>query len=162
MKIRSTVLIIAFYLIGNLVLTQTAGAQNNFQPTKSAINPDSFFYQIDRGLEKIFFKFQFSNDSKINYQKALLEERFSELDYIARNKKLGQFETSSQRFAAQAGTLVEHITVNYLDKDKIRKTLNKYKEYLPKLRDLYQANSSFWLLIQQDIDSLNLYIDKLK
>jgi len=162
MKIQSTILIIIFNLIHSFILTQTVDAQNNFQFKKSTINPDSFLYKIDRGLEKVFLKFQFSNNLKMNYYTSQLEERFSELDYIASNKKLGQFETTSQRFAAQAGTLVEHTVANNLEKDKIRETLSNYKNHLPKLRDLYQANSSFWMLIQHDIDSLNLYLDKLK
>lgn len=145
-----------------LILPNSVSADEVAIPAKSTINPDSYLYSLDRALEKVFYNFQFSNQSKANYYKNLLEERFFELNYIAGNKLIGQVENSSKRFAAQAGVLVDFINANNIEKESVKNILDEYKDQLPKLRDNYPANSSYWMLIQQDIDSINLYLEKLK
>lgn len=156
--------LLATLLLVNLLFILVSPVLAEDKISKSTINPDSLLYSLDRFLEKLLYNIQFSSTSKVNFHKSLLEERFAELDYIASNKLLGQFETSSKRFAAQAGTLVEFMKNSNVEDDKedIKKRLKEYREYLPRLRDKYEANSSYWMLIQQDIDSLNLYLEKLK
>lgn len=146
-----------------IATSQFAYASDELSLPKSAINPGSFFYPAKRFSENMMMKFNFSSDSKLNFYKKLILTRLSELSYVAENRKLGQVEKSSQRFAYQAGILTDHIVSEKLDKeDAILKSFEQYKKVLAKLRDIYPANTSYWMLLQQDIDTLNINADKLK
>ena len=48
------------------------------------------------------------------------------------------------------------------DKSSIQNKFKEYKPILEKLRDIYPANSSFWMLIQYDIDTLDILSKKLE
>lgn len=150
--------------IGSFLLAGQINAQTDLKIRKSTINPGSFLYPLDRALEKLFQYFQFTPALRVNYYKSLLEERLAEVDYVAKNKLLGEVEKSSNRFAAQAGVLTDYVNTSGMEEEKqtIVDMFQKYADFLPQSRDKFQADTSFWRFIQQDIDSLNLYLDKLK
>lgn len=132
--------------------------------TSESINPGSFYYTFKRSWEKIIYTFTFSPKDKVNYDLSLLEKRLSELNYVVKNKVLDEFERSSNRFSYQAGTAVNDLAAanDSSLKDKMKDIFNRYPSYLEKLRDQNQANSSYWLLIQQDIDTLKILSEHLK
>lgn len=155
------VLVVSFVILSlqNLVL-----AQETKVISRQKINPDSPYYDIKRLWEKINEQMRFSQESKIGYSQILAENRLSELSYVAQEKKLDYFETSSNRLSAQVGTVVNLAakTASPRKKAEIVLQFTKYINVLEKLRDLYSANSSYWLLIQQNIDTLNILSEKLR
>ena len=130
---------------------------------KQLVNPDSFYYPAKRYIENLQNMFMFSKDSKVNLHKNLLKKRASELKYIVEDRVLSELERGSQRFAYQAGILVEEAEKDYTEQGKkeIKDQFSKYKKLLDQLRDNFKANSSFWMLIQQDIDTLDILSEKI-
>ena len=128
------------------------------------IKPNGGFYYIfKRGYEKILEKFQFSNASKLNYHQNLLLNRFSELKYVAEKNDVGELQTSTQRFSYEAGKLAQLSgKLNSTDNARIQNLFREYKPVLERLRDLYPANSSFWMLLQHDINTLEILSKKLQ
>ncbi|MBI2600866.1 hypothetical protein HYW42_02835 [Candidatus Daviesbacteria bacterium] len=158
--------LIAFFLAVILILPAikiTYANNTAIDLPKTQINPGSFYYSFKRLWEKGMTILNFSEESKIPYYDSLVAIRLAELDYVVKNKILSEIETSSQRFAYYAGTLTGELTkLNKSDKNKqvIGKYM-KYKVFLEQLRDNFPVNSSYWMLLQHDINSLDNYIEKL-
>ena len=93
----------------------------------------------------------------------LLEKRLSELVDLIDSKNDNEIANSTQRFAYQAGKLAEG---SYKDKsDRKNEIISLFEKYIPileEMRDNFHSNSPFWLLSQQDIDTLNILSDRLK
>lgn len=115
---------------------------------KESVLPDSFAYPLKRLLEKTRLLLSFSQPAKLRYNLNLLEKRASELKALVESDTKSVVETSSQRFAYQAG-IVAKFTNNPDD-------LKVYIPLLEKLRDNFPANGTYWLSIQQDIDAINI------
>lgn len=128
-----------------------------------SIYPNSFYYPLKRLWEKIRISFAFTNDAKIKVNQDLLDERLAELIYILDNNKLSYIETSSQRFAYFTGQLAENLktkrdaNLNARFKDKFK----DYSEVLQSKLGSYPSNSSYWLLIKQDMDTLEILSNQL-
>ncbi len=129
-----------------------------------SVNPDSFYYKFKRLWEKVQGKLAFSDESKINFQEKILDVRFSELYYVVKNKKLADFQTTTERFSYQAGILTEELMEKNktTDKEKLIKEFELLSRFLEKLRDEYSANSSYWMLIQHNINTLKILSERLK
>ncbi len=148
-----------------ILLPSSSYAESISQSIKEPlIKPNGgFYYIVKRGYEKILEKFQFSDNSKLNYRQNLLITRLSELKYVAERKDIGELQQSTERFSYEAGKvgqLAEKLSSS--DKTSVQ---NKFKEYQPvleQLRDLYVYDSSYWKLIQYDIDTLDILSKKLK
>lgn len=157
---------ITLFLIIPLLLNGFTLAVNtqelNLPNTK--INPGSFYYSGKRILEKGWGKLQFNQGQKIAFYKSLLRTRLAELNYVVEKKLLSEVQTSSERFAYQAGILTgELIRQNKVaDKENLIKEFEQFTPFLDQLRDVYPANSSFWMLIQHDINSLKILSGTLK
>lgn len=126
------------------------------------INPESFYYPFKRIWEKGQERLQFSRQAKINFYQSQLKIRLAELNYVVENKLLSGVQTSSERFAYTAGILTEVLVRENKDKEKTIKEFQQMQNFLEKLRDKYPANSSFWMLIQHDINTLNILSERLK
>lgn len=170
MKIISIIIII--FLSVTLILTPPSlvYAQDSQQLDlpKTTINPGSFYYSFKRLWEKGIEKLQFGRQSKINFYQAQLKTKLAELNFVVENKLLSEVQRSSERFAFQAGTLTD-LLIKQRDEQKdeaaVRKTIEdfqKYNRFLEGLRDKYPANSSFWMLIQHDINTLKILSERLK
>ena len=121
-----------------------------------------FYYLIKRGYEKILEKLQLSDESKFKFHQNLLLTRFSELKFIAENKHLGELQKSTERFSYEAGKFAQlGSKLNSTDKTSIQNQFKEYKPILEKLRDLYPANSAYWMLLQHDINTLDILSKKL-
>lgn len=127
------------------------------------IYPDSFFYLVKRIWEKLVSFILIFPEAEIRYEIYLLDERFSELDYVANNKIYPKMEESSKRFAFQAGILTEELIRqnNPQEKKNFVIKFNRNLELLLKLRDIFPANSAYWLLLQDDINTLQILINQL-
>lgn len=128
-----------------------------------AINPGDFYYLPVRLWEKIAEKFQFNNDTKFKYSSSLIDKRISELGYVVKNRRLDDVQRSSERLAYEVGRLTEFLIKqpNREMKDQLKTKINNFLPALSELRDYFPANSSFWMLVQHDINAFNEYSDKL-
>ncbi len=156
--------IIVLSLIISLVMSGTAYATEELNLPDTKITPGSFYYPFKRIWEKGWEKLQFSSASKIAFYNSQLKTRLSELNYVVEKKLLSEVQRSTERFAYQAGILTEEtIKQNKaVDKENLIKEFEKFKPFLDSLRDKYEANSSFWMLIQHDINTLGILSEKLK
>lgn len=129
-----------------------------------SINPGSIYYPLKRAWEKIRERIIFSPDAKITYHASLTAMRLSELNYVVEKDLPGEYQTSSERFAYQAGILVDDlIRYNKTDqKEKVADDFKSYTKVLELLRDKHPANTSFWMLIQHDINTLQILTQKLR
>lgn len=128
-----------------------------------AVNPGDFYYSPVRLWEKIVEKFQFSNEAKFKYLSSLIDKRIAELNFVVKNKRLDEVQRSSERLAYQVGSLTEFL-IKQSDKEmkeQIKAKINSFSPTLSELRDNFPANSSFWMLIQHDINALKEYFEKL-
>ncbi len=131
---------------------------------KTTVNPGSFYYPFKRLIEKGRERVIFSQEEKISFYKSLLKIRLSELNYVISKKFLSEIQGSSERFAYTAGILAEEVKVQDKVEEKqyhIRQ-FGLYSKFLDSLRDQYPANSSFWMLIQHDINTLSILSEQLK
>lgn len=138
--------------------------EENVNIKNELINPGSFYYSFKRLWEKGIEKLQFSQPAKISFSQSQLKTRFAELNYVVEKKLLSEVQTSSERFAYQAGILTDQLVKQnqFEDKEKFLKEFEQYGKFLPSLRDKYPANSSFWMLVQHDINTLNILSEHLK
>lgn len=158
-KVIFSILLILLVMSQSLVMVW---ADENIAVKNEIINPGSFYYPFKRVWEKGSEKLQFDEQSKIVFYESLLNTRLAELNFVVENKLLSQVQTSSERFAYYAGILTEELIKNNKDKTKVIKKFEQFSKILEKLRDNYPANTSFWMLVQHDINTLNLLSDKLK
>ncbi|MBL7036443.1 hypothetical protein ISR94_01155 [Candidatus Microgenomates bacterium] len=124
--------------------------------------PGSTSYNLKRVKEKVLMALSLTSKSKFEYGQILVAKRMSELVSIVENKNINQIPNSSQRFAYQAGLLAEaHEKLKDKRMDQVVTQFTNHKKTLSDLRDNYPSNSAHWLYMQQDIDTLDILIDKL-
>ncbi len=156
-----------FFVIFLLVSTQTIVLATDLNLPKSVITPDKYLlFSIKRLFEKGVEFIKFSKESKVEYYQNLTRERLAELKYVVENSLLSEVERSTQRLSYQVGTLADYVNTNrkdlVLDRKKTVALLSSYQGLLANLRDKYPANSSFWMLVQHSINSIDLNLQKLK
>lgn len=154
--------VLSIFLIVYVQTAYAAEFEKLNLPTQP-INPGDFYYSSVRLWEKIMEKFQFNNDTKFKYSNSLIDKRMSELGYVVKNRRLDEVQRSTQRLAYQVGTLTDFL-IKQEDKqmkEQIKTKINSFFPALSELRDNFPANSSFWMLVQHDINSLKEYSEKL-
>lgn len=155
---RKIFLIFIFFLIPLNVFASDAVLE--LKP--EMINPGHSLYTFKRAIEKVQEKLLFNQEKKINFEARLLEKRVSELNFLVNKKKLTPIERASQRLSAQSGVYVQEL--ERAKSNNIEGVLTKFNDYrnlLGILRDNFPANSAYWLLIQQNIDTLNVLAEKI-
>lgn len=154
-------LLITFFLSAASVVLAESPESFGLVPQKTL--PGSSNYIFKRMREKITGFLKFSKEDKISYRKELLERRISEYVSLVENKNQLETADSSQRIAYEAGVLADTSKSESKEiKTDILKLFEKYKPILAKMRDNFPANSAYWLLSQQDIDTMNILSEKLK
>jgi hypothetical protein len=127
------------------------------------INPGSMYYPLKRFIEKTIYLFSFSNELKFEFSKSLVDSKMSELKYVIENDLRDQTQSSTERLAYFADQLASQASGQNKEKrEEILIKLENYKNLLGNLRDKYPANSSYWLLVQHDINTFNKLTDELK
>lgn len=117
------------------------------------INPGSPYYVFKRLEENIKLNYLIKDkNKKAKYLSEILDKRFNELVYVVKNDKKGIFENATSRYISTIGLILEKY--KYIDSNLDEQTTN-YVTILSQLRDLYPANSSYWLLVQYTIDTTN-------
>lgn len=127
------------------------------------LTPDSFYYPLKRLYEKIIVNFYVDSNSKSDYYKDLVQNRMAELKYAVDKNYLDLVEMSTQRVSYQVGVLTDYVAEKELNNKKpgLIDLYKKDKIILEKLRDQYPANSSFWMLVQHIINSIDINLQKL-
>lgn len=155
-------IVVLLFSLGNPVNVKAQSPQTFNLPVQQTL-PGTSGYLFKRLKEKISGSFKFSATSKFMYRQILLEKRVSEFVSLVENKNQLQIADASQRLAYQSGVLAENSYNGSLeDRKLIIGLFTKYKPILEKMRDNFSANSSFWLLSQQNIDTFNILSEKLK
>ncbi|KKQ25793.1 MAG: hypothetical protein US62_C0006G0014 [Candidatus Woesebacteria bacterium GW2011_GWA1_37_8] len=125
-----------------------------YQLKQQKINPGGTLYKLKRVRERAQELFIFSSKSKVKYHINLVDDRISELGYIIDKKVTNEIEKSSSRlsFEIQVAQEIMSESGNFEPKDDLKTKCNDILSVLPSLRDKYPAQSSGWLLVQQNID----------
>jgi hypothetical protein len=159
MKILFLSLIIFVFSISQIY----AKTPEEYHLTYQKTLPSSPSYSFKRFKEKGLMMLKITHKSKYKYSEVLLEKRLSELVSLVDVKDPNLVTGASQRFSYQAGILADlNSKLKISNKENIKNRFEDYKKILSELRDNYPANSAYWLLIQQNIDTLNILFDKMK
>ncbi len=125
--------------------------------------PDGISYLFKRIGEKISMFIAFSDKSKINNYKKLVNVRLSELKFIIENEKMAYFEKSTQRYFTTAGHLTSFLTSANKDDEftPVIEQLSSHISVLTALRDKYDSGTAEWRFVEDDINYIKEYINKL-
>lgn len=155
-------LLTAFLLPGEIKAIED---ENVVLPRFEQVNPDKpFEYGIKRLTEKIELIFQITPERKASFYKKLLQRRFSELVYVVEKKDIGNIEKTSQRYETAAGQLADLIVNKNLNSEK-KPTVELFLEHskiIEKIKNNFEFNSAEWRFVENDINSLKIYLEELK
>lgn len=172
---KMKVIVLLFFLGVSLFLAKSGFGQETSKLASSSaklievkdeiINPsDDYKYAFKRLKEKILLLiYSFAPDKQADYLQELMSVRLSELKHVVDKEDIGNIETVSQRYSANAGDLVALINSANL-KDKNRGTKKIFHEHLKVLESFankQKFESSGWLLIQHDINYIKEYSKQL-
>lgn len=157
------VIFISFFIFFCSTAQIFAKAPEEYNLTGQKTLPNTPSYSFKRIKEKGLMAIKFTPISKFEYSVVLIEKRLSELVSLVDLKELDMITSASQRFSYQAGILSDLNSKLKTDQnEKIKVKFDNYEKILSELRDNYPANSAYWLLIQQNIDTLNILSGKMK
>lgn len=154
--------LICTFLFGEVNAQQTIGT--TIEVTYESVNPpDGLPFLLKRVKEKIGLFFSLSNESKINNYKKLTEIRLAELKFIIEKKQMGYFEQSTQRYFTTVGQLTALVISKNVKNqyNPIREELLSHIPVLTKLRDSYDFDTAEWRFVEDDINYIKGYIDKI-
>lgn len=160
---RNAIFIILISLF--ILIPQITLADNGLESTPAVkIKTEQISNVIDRLKEKISLFFKFNNADKLTYQQQLAELRLGELDYVIRTGQGDFIEEVSTRYAAYIGRLSESLlpSKNTSQKEQALEMFKNHSPILATMRDNFPANSGFWLLLQHDINTVQIYSDKIE
>ncbi len=124
------------------------------------------FFSLKRIQEKVFLKLKSSPSDKIDYMSALLDTRLQELKSQVNRQSYNYILPSALRYSTLAGQITEMIIANNM-KDKVVSTTAQFIAHKKTLQEIYviypkNTDNWEWKYIQDDINYLKLYLDKLQ
>ena len=156
----------AFLLIITLLIVLFPGlvkAQSESTPSPK-IKVERVASVIERLKERVDLLFKFSTKDKISLQQQLTEKRLAELDYVIKSGQGDMIEEVSSRYKTHVGKLIKS-TKSAQSKEIKTQLLDMGENHLTilaPLRDNFESNSGFWLLVQQDIDVEKEFSDQIR
>lgn len=130
----------------------------------SVSNPASWpFYSLKRLYEKTQLSLKSNPEEKLNYQYNLLDNRLTELIFIAENQISSQVLTTSLRYSTTVGQITELIIKDNL-KGEAQKAKEKFEAHLLIVKELsqtYPKDDSEAKYIIDDVNYLQTYINLL-
>lgn len=153
-KIQLGAIFILAVLALSLILSQKATP--DFSP----------LFALKRIQEKIFLSLKSSPKDRLEYMRFLLDNRLDELSKVVKNKKYDHVLKASLRYSTLAGQITELITANNL-KESLDSTKQQFLTHQKELYDVYVLypknipDNEEWKYIQDDINYLKIYLDKL-
>ena len=126
------------------------------------MNPSSSLYSLKRGQEKVFLSLKPTAEAKADYLSTLLDERLEELSKLVENGRSSYLTSASLRYSTTVGELTNLINDNNLpQKDQIIKKLNRHKNEMKRLIEIYPADDTEHKYLIDDLNYLNIYLEKL-
>jgi len=126
--------------------------------------PDESMYKVRRLQEKMTVFTKISPQEKVEYYLSLLDKRFMEMQYVY-DKKLDYFAVStSLRYSATAGEIVEIIKKNNLSAmiPEVRENFENHKTGIKNILDSYPYTNEKWKFFQDALNYLDLYLGQLE
>lgn len=105
-----------------------------------------------------------SAEDKADYQIELLNRRLAELRQVVDNRKYDFLLNSSLRYSTTAGQVTELVNETKLGAQKVEleRLFAKHQQALQRLLDGYPPDlNQEWKYLQDDINYLKLYLEKL-
>ena len=151
---KNLVLVVIIIVLSVITLSTSP---NNAYPEAT------FKYSQKRLIEKITLKLHFNPQSKADYYLHLLEIRLDEVSHIVNENQLSYIESSTHRYAATAGNLIDIVISQKINiSNQIKSVFTKHIEVLTILRDKYPSQDmAEWRLLQDDINYLKLYSQQI-
>ena len=151
--------IVCFLLFFTITSTVLASSDYNFN-----ISLNKRVGYVGKVKEKIGLFLKFSSTSKAKYWRKLIDTRLAEIIYVVDVDMIGDVEETTSRYSTYLG----HYT-NYLEKKNLTSQreislamFEKHKEILGILRDNFEYDSAWWLLIQHDINTIDIFKGKVE
>lgn len=123
------------------------------------------FFGIKRVQEKAFLNLKSGPQQVVDYKRNLLNTRLEELSSQVKRKSYGYILPSAQRYSTLAGEITETVISSNM-KDQIPSIINQFNDHKKVLQNLYviypkNTDNWEWKYIQDDMNYLDLYLDKL-
>ena len=152
-RIQLGIIFVLAILCLSLILSQKANP--DFPP----------LFNLKRLQENFFLKLKSSPAQKVEYMSSLLDSRLIEIQNIINDQSYSDMLTTSLRYSTQAGKITDLIIANNLT-DKVNPAKNQFMDHRKFLYALYVAypkntDNVEYKYIEDDINYLNLYLDKL-
>lgn len=152
-KIQLGLIIVLIILVLSLMLSQKATP--DFPP----------FFALKRIQERTYLNLKSNPTDKLDYMSSMLESRLEELDSQVRRQSYGYILPSASRYSTLAGQITEMIIANnMIDRvDTATAQFIAHQKVLQEIYVIYPKNTDNWewKYIQDDINYLDLYLDKL-
>lgn len=146
------------------VFSTVFSQDSSFIPNDQTINPGHIMYPLKRVWENLGKSLSLSDDSKFKFDYDLSDTRLSELNYVVNFNLENEIQRASERFAYQVGITTDYIITG--NKDNLSGSIIEkhrlFKSNLESLLSKFPANSSYWLLIRQDMDTLDILTTKIR
>ncbi len=155
-KIKTQLGLIIFLVVFalSLVLSQKANPSN------------SSLFSLKRVQEKVYLKLKSDPGVRVDYMIFLLNNRLYELDTVVKGKNYQFVLPSASRYSTLAGQITDLVITNNL-KSKVESIKQTFENHQKVLNDLYVyypkniPDNVEWKYIQDDVNYLKIYLDKL-
>lgn len=156
----------AFILFGIFcVFPSFSYGQEKFEMKKVNIMPkDGLKFVLKRMGEKIKLTVYSAMPNKKCYlYQDLIESRLSELYSIAKEKDIANIETTSSRYSSTVGQASDYALSKQLTdcKNSLKSKLSNHLPVLEQAKEGFDYVSAEWRFIENDINSLKIYLEKL-
>lgn len=113
---------------------------------------------VGKIFEKAGLFLKFNPVSKSIYWRKLVDKRLAEMKLVVEQDRLDIFEQTSSRYSTYLGRYSNYIVSKNLTSQKkiAEQMFNKHTEILKPLRDKYEYDSGWWLMLQQNIDTIDI------
>lgn len=151
-------LILSFSFLINPLFTF---AQDDVKPE---VNVTHIANILEKFQEKVTLFFKFSPNAKYDYNKYLLEKRLGELEYVINSDNWDPIEETSSRYSTNLGNFNDYVINNKLTdkKDEVLNIYTRHKKILERLQKKFDFETGFWLLLQHDINSTDIFTKKIQ
>ncbi len=120
--------------------------------------------RIEKFKEKISLFLKFNKKSKTNYYQYLAEKRLAEISYVIEKNDIDSVEPTASRYSTYIGILGNYVDTNKVSEKK-NDLINMYERHIKILTELqkkFKHDSGWWLAIQNDINTIKIFIEKTK
>lgn len=155
-KLFSVVLALALlFLTGDRILA------SDYQFTAAASRKAGVIAKV---LERANLIFKFSGLDRARYWQKLLDIRLAELKMEVDDENFDLVEETASRYSTYLGRYAEFVIGKKIidQKETILDQLKVHSEVLSKLRDGFEYDSAWWLMIQHDVNTIQIFKERIE